>query len=69
MVDCALYFTHMFAERGSSGQAATTLLLDQSILKLMEGGAATGGEGTSPLAEILSEAQLNGVAIDTVVYM
>lgn len=69
MVDCALYFTHTFAERGSSGQAATTLLLDQSIVKLVEGGAASGGEGTSPLAEILSEAQLNGVAIDTVVYI
>jgi hypothetical protein len=70
-VDCALYFTHTFAERGgSSGQTASTLLLDQSIVKLVErvgGGGGGGGEQTSPLAETLCEARLNGVSIDTVV--
>ena len=67
-MDCALYFTHTFVERGSSsGQvAATTLLLDQSVVKLVEG-VGGGDEGSSPLAGILSEAQLNGVSIDTVV--
>ena len=68
-MDCALYFTHTFAERGgSSGQTASTLLLDQSIVKLVERvGGGGGGEQTSPLAETLCEAQLNGVSIDTVV--
>ena len=64
-MDCALYFTHTFAERGSSGQSATTLLLDQSIVKLMEGVS----KEISQLSEILCEAQLNGVSINTVVYM
>ena len=70
LVDCALYFTHTFAERGgSSGQTASTLLLDQSIVKLVEraGGGGGVGEQMSPLAETLCEAQLNGVSIDTVV--
>ena len=70
LVDCALYFTHTFAERGgSSGQTASTLLLDQSIVKLVERGGGGGGVGEqmSPLAETLCEAQLNGVSIDTVV--
>jgi protein SMG5 len=66
LVDCALYFTHTFAERGSSYQAATTLLVDQSLAKLVEGGSE-GGEGVAQLATVLSEAQLNGVPIDTVV--
>ena len=66
-MDCALYFTHTFAERGSSYQAAgATLLLDQSLVKMAEDGDV--GEGPSSLAGIISEAQLNGVPIDTVVH-
>ena len=38
LVDCALYFTHTFAERGSSySAAAVTLLLDQSAVRMVEG--------------------------------
>ena len=45
-MDCALYFTYTFAERGSSYQAAgATLLLDQSLVKMAEEGDV--GEGPS----------------------
>ena len=65
LVDCALYFTHTYAERGSSYRGATTLLLDRSAVRLLEGGE--GGKENPQLANILSEAQLNGIPIDTVV--
>ena len=69
LVDCALYFTHTFAERSSISQAATTLLLDQSAVKLVEDERRSmEEETTSSLANILSEAQLNGIPIETVVY-
>ena len=76
LVDCALYFTHTFAERGNTYRAATTLLLDRSAVRLVEGGGRGGegrweeeeGEVTSSLASVLSEAQLNGIPIETVVY-
>ena len=48
-MDCALYFTHTFAERGSSYQ-------DQSLVKMAEEGDV--GEGPSSLAWTISEAML-----------
>ena len=65
LVDCALYFTHTHAEHGSSSRAAVTLLLAGSVVRLVEGEG--GGEEDLPLANVLSEAQLNGIPIDTVV--
>ena len=56
-MDCALYFTYTFAERGSSYQAAgATLLLDQSLVKMAEEGDV--GEGPSSQVGIISEAML-----------
>lgn len=66
LVDCALYFTHTYAERGSSHHAAATLLLDRSVVRLVEGGASS-EKDNPPLADILSEAQLNGIPINTVI--
>ena len=67
-MDCALYFTHTFAERSSSYRASTTLLLDRSVVKQVEGGGS-GKEKDAPLISVLSEAELYGVPIDTVVCM
>lgn len=64
LVDCALYFTHTYTERGPTSRAATTLLLDQSAVRLVEGRGST---DNSPLADVLSEAQLNGIPIETAV--
>lgn len=64
-MDCALYFTHTYTERGTSSRAATTLLLDRSAVGLMEeGGSSTDNPA---LADVLSEAQLNGIPIETAV--
>ena len=63
-MDCALYFTHTYTERGSSSRAATTLLLDRSAVGLVEGGSSTDNPA---LADVLSEAQLNGIPIETAV--
>lgn len=61
LIDCAIYFTHTYTERGSN-RPATTLLLDKSVVRRPD------KEKENPqLAMAISEAQLNGIPIDTVV--
>ena len=66
LIDCAVYFSQTYTEKGSGNNAVVTLLLEKSITKLIDVPKHQLSPEQSELAVIVQRAQQNGVDVETV---